>query len=172
MFRLASQGSKIIAVALVAVAMTVVSLSVSGILQSTERLGSSGIIIESAPALIPPIPPSPSPPPPEPEVEIDVYEDIACTTIQSSIEWGEIEAGESSSVTIYIKNNGDTDILLGLDSENWTPTNSKDYTTLSWDDYGTALTPGEVRGITLTINVDPDCPPINNFSFDVVIIGS
>ena len=121
---------------------------------------------------MPPVPPSPSPPPPEPEVEIDVYEDLACTTVQSSIEWGEIEAGESSSVTIYIKNNGDTDILLGLDSENWTPTNSEDYTTLSWDDYGTALTPGEVRGVTLILNVDPDCPPMNNFSFDVVIIGS
>ncbi len=172
MIRLASQGSKILAVALVAVAMTVVSLSVSGLLQSTERLGSSGIIIESAPAPMPPAPPAPSPPPPEPAVEIDVYEDLACTTVQSSIEWGEIEAGDSSSVTIYIKNNGDTDILLALDSENWTPTNINDYTTVSWDDYGTALTPGEVRGVTLTLNVDPDCPPMNNFGFDVVIIGS
>ena len=170
MIRLASQGPKILAVALVAVAMTVVSLSVSGILQSTERLGSSGIIIESAPALMPPVPPSP--PPPEPEVEIDVYEDLACTTVQSSIDWGEIEAGDSSSVTIYIKNNGDTDILLGLDSENWTPTNINDYTTLSWDDNGTALTPGEVRVVKLTLKVDPDCPSMNNFGFDVVIIGS
>jgi len=172
LIRLASQGSKILTVAFIAVAMTVVSLSVSGLLQSTERIGSSGIIIESAPAPMPPAPPAPSPPPPEPAVEIDVYEDLACTTVQSSIEWGEIEAGESSSVTIYIKNNGDTDILLGLDSENWTPININDYMTLSWDDYGTALTPGEVRGVSLTLNVDPDCPPMNNFDFDVVIIGS
>lgn len=172
MIGLASQGSKILAIALVAVAMTAVSLSVSGILQSTEKLGSSGIILESAFAPLPPALPTPSPPPPEPEVEIDVYEDLACTTVQSSIVWGEIEAGGSSSVTIYIKNNGDVDILLGLDSENWTPTNSKDYTTLLWDDYGTALSPGEVRGVTLTLNVDPDCPPMNSFGFDVVIIGS
>jgi hypothetical protein len=169
---LAPQGSKVIAVALVAVAMTVVSLSVSGLLQSTERLGSSGIIIESAPAPILPVPPAPSPPPPEPAVEIDVYEDLACTTIQSSLEWGEIEAGGSSSVTIYIKNNGDADILLSLDSENWTPTNSKDYMTLSWDDNGTSLMSGEVRGVTLTLNVDPDSPPMNTFGFDVVLIGS
>ena len=150
--------------------MTVASLSVSGILQSTERLGSSGIIIESAPALIPPIPPSP--PPPEPEVEIDVYEDIACTTILSSIEWGEIEAGESSSVTIYIKNNGDTNLLLGLDSANWTPTNCADYTALSWDYDDTALVPGQIREVTITLDVDQDCPPMNSFGFDVIIIAS
>ena len=172
MIRLASQGSKILAVALVAVAMTVVSLSVSGILQSTERLGSSGIIIESAPAPFPPAPPAPSPPPPEPAVEIDVYEDLACTTVQSSIEWGEIEAGDSSSVTIYIKNNGDTSVLLGLDSQSWSPVNSADYMTLSWDYDGTALTPGEVRGVSISLDVDLDCPPMNNFGFDVVIIGS
>jgi hypothetical protein len=172
LIRLAPQGSKILTVAFIAVAMTAVSLSVSGLLQSTERLGSSGIIIESAPAPMPPAPPAPSPPPPEPAVEIDVYEDLACTTVQSSIEWGEIEAGDSSSVTIYIKNNGDIDILLGLDSENWTPTNINDYTTLSWDYNGTALTPGEIRGVTLTLYIDPDCPPMNNFGFDIVIIGS
>ena len=171
MIRLASQSSKVLAVALVGVAMTVVLLSVSGILQSTERLGSSGIIIGSAPAPTPPAP-APSPPPPEPEVEIDVYEDLACTTIQSSIEWGEIEVGGSSSVTIYLKNNGDTDILLGLGSENWTPTNIQDYTTLSWNDYGTVLTPGEVREVTITLDVDSGCPPMNSFGFDVVIIGS
>ena len=174
MIRLGSQSSKVFAVALIAAVMTVVSLSVSGILQSTERLGSSGIIIESAPAPIPfvSLATSSPPPPPEPEVEIDVYEDLACITIQSSIDWGEIEAGDSTSVTIYIKNNGDTDILLGLDSENWTPTNINDYTTLSWDDNGTALTPGEVRVVKLTLKVDPDCPSMNNFGFDVVIIGS
>jgi hypothetical protein len=170
--RLASQGPKILAVAFVAVAMTVVSLSVSGILQSTERLGSSGIIIESAPAPIPSLPFTSSPPPPEPEVEIDVYEDLECTTVQSSIDWGEIEAGASSRVTIYIQNNGDTDILLSLNSENWTSENINDFTTLSWDDYGAALTPGEIRGVTLTLEVDSDCPSINNFGFDVIIIGS
>ena len=167
-------NAKLIAAALIAVVMTGVSLSVSGILQSTERLGSSGIIIESAPAYNPIIfpAPSPSPPSPEPVVKIDVYENLACTTVQSSIAWGDIEAGGSSSVTFYIKNNGDTDVLLELRSENWTPTNTMQYTMLSWDNDGTALTPGEVRGVTLTLNVDSDCPAIESFTFDVVIITS
>lgn len=165
------KNSKIMTAALVAVALTAVSLSVSGILQSTESLGSSGIIIESAPASMPQQLSSPSPPPPEPEVEIDVYEDLECTTFQSSIEWGEIEAGSSSSVIIYIKNNGDTDVLLGLDSENWTPTNALDHTTLLWNDNGSPLTPGEVRRVKLTLNVNSKCPPMDTFGFDVVIIG-
>ena len=172
MIRLTSQNSKLIAVALIALAMTGVSLTVSGIRQSTERLGSSGIIIESAPAYYPIIFPAPSPAPPEPVVKIDVYEDMACTTVQSSITWGDIEAGGSSSVTFYIKNNGDTDVLLDLRSENWTPTNSMQYTNLSWDNDGTALTPGEVRRVTLTLNVDSDCPAIDTFCFNVVIFTS
>jgi len=121
---------------------------------------------------MPPAPPSPSPPPPEPEVEIDVYENLACTIVQSSIEWGEIEVGASTSVTVYIKNNGDTDVLLGLNSVNWTPSNCADYTTLSWDHDNTVLVPGEVREVTITLDVDPDCPPMNNFGFDIVIIAS
>ena len=172
MIRLASQSSKLAAVALIAVAMTVVSLSVSGILQSTERLSSSGIIIESAPLYMPPAPPSPSPPPPEPDVEMDVYEDLACTIVQSSIVWGEIEAGASKSVTVYIKNNGDTNLLLGLDSVNWTPSNCADYTSLSWDHDNTVLVPREVREVKITLDVDPDSPPMNNFGFDVLIIAS
>ena len=172
MIRLASQNSRIIAVALVAAVLMVTSLSVAGLLQSTERLGTSGIIIESAP--VPPMPLAslPSPPPPEPKVEIDVYEDQACTSVLSSIVWGEIEAGESSRVTVYVKNNGDTNVLLGLDSQNWTPANSAEYTSLSWDYDDTPLAPGEVRGVTLTIDVDSDCPAMNNFGFDVIIIGS
>ena len=172
MIRLVSQSSKLAAVALVAVVMTVVSLSVSGILQSTERLSSSGIIVESAPGYIPPAPPVPSPPPPEPQVEIDVYEDLACTIVQSSIEWGEIEAGASTSVTVYIKNNGDTNLLLGLDSANWTPTNCADFTTLSWDYGDTVLVPGEIREVTITLDVDLNSPPMNSFGFEVVIIAS
>jgi len=169
----ATQNTKIIAVAIVAAAMTVASLSVAGLLQSTERLGTSGIIIEAAPPSAPPPPPSaPSPPPPEPEVEIDVYEDLGCTTIISSVSWGEIEAGESSSVMIYVQNNGDTSVSLSLDSDNWTPANCEDYTTLSWDYDGTTLSSSEVREITITLDVDSDCPAMNSFDFDIVIIGS
>ena len=173
MIRVTAQSSKTLAVALVAAVMMITSLSVAGILQSTERLGTSGIIIESAPSIpMPPAPPTQSPPPPEPKVEIDVYEEQACITVLSSIVWGEIEAGASSSVTVYIKNNGDTDILLGLDSQNWTPANCADYTSLSWDYDGTPLTSGEVIEVTLTLDVDADCPAMNNFGFDVIIIGS
>ena len=105
-------------------------------------------------------------------MEMDVYEDLECTIVQSSIEWGEIEAGASTSVTVYIKNNGDTNILLGLDSANWTPTKCADYTTLSWDYDATVLVPGEVREVTITLDVDQDSPHRNSFGFDVVIIAS
>ena len=168
-----SQNLKIITVAILAAAMTIASLSVTGLLQSTERVGSSGIIVESTPeVIILPPPSAPTPPPPEPEVEIDIYEDQGCTATLSSIEWGEIEAGSSSSATIYIKNNGDTNVMLGLDTDSWIPAICESYSTLSWNYDNSDLSPGEVREVILNLEVDPDCPATDVFNFDIVIIGS
>ena len=169
---MALKSSKILAIFIITVVITVASLSVSGILQSTERISSSGIIIESAPAPSPPVFRTPSPPPPEPEVKIDVYQDQECTSVLSSIEWGEIEAGASKNVQIFLKNNGDTNVLLGLSSQNWTPEDSPNYMTLSWDYDGVELTPEEVRRIVMTLDVDSDSPAMNSFGFDIVLIGS
>jgi len=54
--------------------------SVMGLLQSSERIGASGIVVRPAPPPDPPSPP-PSPPPPEPSIEIDVYGDEGCTVV-------------------------------------------------------------------------------------------
>lgn len=156
--------------------LTIGSLSVTGLLQSTETVGSSGIVVRAPPPAPAPLgggsSSPPSPPPPEPQVEIDIYNDLECTQIMSDISWGEIEAGETSTATIYVKNSGETGVTLSLDSENWSPSNAEDYMDLDWDYDNTNLQIGEVRGITLTLDVDADCPAMSGFVFDVVIIGS
>ena len=105
-------------------ALTISGISVMGILQSSERVGSSGIITRPAP-IIPPSLPPPSQPPPEPAVEIDVYMDPECTDKLDHVNWGTIESGGSSKVKLYVKNNGDSDVLLGLFTENWSPIDSE-----------------------------------------------
>jgi len=154
--------------------MTVIfvgGVSVVGLLQSTERVGSSGIVVQPPP---PPLPPPPSPPPsppPEPDIEIDVYGDAACTQVLSSVGWGEIEAGSSKTRVVYVKNNGDDGVSLSLLTENWDPTGASNYLQLSWDYDGGIIVSGEVRQITLTLSVSPSSGGLN-FSFDIVIIGS
>ena len=153
-------------------ALTIGTISVTGLLQSTERIGASGIIIR--PAESPVLPPSTpvTPPPPEPQIDIEIYANSACTQLMSTIDWGEIEAGGSSVTQLYVKNNGDTAVVLSLDSENWSSTTAMNNMNLSWNYDGSNIQPGQVKTVKITLTVDIDCPELSNFGFDVIIIGS
>ena len=146
-------------------------ISVVGLLQSAERIGTAGIVIRPSPPPPQP-PPPPPPPPPEPAVEIDVYSDSGCTQVLSAVEWGSIEAGDSVNKKAYIKNSGDQSVTLSLTTENWVPAGAADYITLSWNYDGSALGPGAVVEVTLTLTVDSAITGIEDFNFDIVIIGS
>jgi hypothetical protein len=165
------------AIIIILASFTVGSLSVTGLLQSTERFSSSGIVVEPAPSP-PPITTGggssspPPPPPPEPNVEIDIYSDQACTQTISNVIWGEIEAGDGTSETIYVKNNGETGVVLSLETDSWTPSNTETYMTLSWDYDGNSISPGQVETVVLTLDVSGSCPPLSGFTFNIVIIGS
>jgi hypothetical protein len=116
--------------------------------------------------------PSPSPPPPEPTVNIDVYSNSACTTVLNEVAWGTITAGGQSTETIYVKNNGSTNVILSLSTENWNPVSTSNYMSLSWNYNGGVLQPGQVMMLRLTLTTSLNCPAISNFGFDIVIIGS
>lgn len=146
-----------------------------GLLQSTERVSSSGLIVQPPPPPpLPPIPPpSPPPsPPPEPSIEIDVYSDSACTLVISNVVWGDIEVGNSVSQTIYVENSGDDSVTLILSTENWSPVDAASFLSFSWDYDGSIIASGESRGIVLTLNVAPSVSGVDTFNFDIVITGS
>jgi len=145
-------------------------VTVVGVLQSTERVGTSGIVTMPSPPS-PPSPP-PSPPPPEPTIAIDVYSDSGCTLVLTTIQWDSIEAGSSVDRTVYVKNSGDGDVTLSLITENWDPVEALDDMVLSWDYDLSPLAPGAVVELTLTLTVDSGISGISNFSFDIVIVGS
>ncbi len=144
-------------------------ISVVGLLQSSERIGSSGIVVQSPP---PPPPSSPSPPPPEPKIEIDVFSDSGCTQSISSIQWGSVQAGGSVSRVVYVKNSGDYGVVLSLGTSNWSPTVAEDYMSLSWDYSGSELSAGAVVRVVIRLSVASNVSGVSSFSFDVVIVGS
>ena len=162
---------------LIAASVMVISLvfiggvSVVGLLQSTERVGSSGIVVQPPPPPPPPPPSSPRRPPPEPDIEIDVYGDAACTQVLSSVGWGEIWAGGVKTRVMYVKNSGDDGVSLSLLTENWNPSGASNYLQLSWDYDGSTIVSGEVRQVTLTLTASPSAGGLS-FSFDIVVIGS
>lgn len=140
--------------------------AVVGVLQSNERLSTSGIVTRPAP---PPPPPSP---PPEPDIEIDVYSDSGCTQLVSNVDWGEILAGSTITRIVYVKNNGDYEVALGLSTENWSPVEAMADITLDWDYDGTFIEVGEVRQVIFSLSIDSGIGGISSFSFDIVITGS
>ena len=155
--------------------VTVGGISTMGLMQSTERMSTSGIIIRPAPtppSSSPPSSSSPSPPPPEPAIEIDVYTDAGCTDIMTIVDWGEITAGGSSQVEVFVKNNGQTDVVVSLLTENWSSQTAYNYMSVSWDYGGSVIEPGEVINVNLVLSVDEYCPALTGFGFDIVIIGS
>ena len=73
---------------------------------------------------------------------------------------------------IYIKNDGDTSVVISLSTENWSSSTARNNMDLSWNYDGSHIQVGEVVPVTLTLEVDIDCPEMNSFGFDIVIIGS
>ena len=159
----------------------VTGYSVVGVIQSTERVGTSGIIVQPAPLPSPSSPPpspsspppsSPSSPPPEPIIEIEIYSDAACTQSINSITWGEIEAGRSVDKEIYVKNNGDQGVYLSLLTQNWTPSAAADDMQLSWDYDDSTINPDEQMKIILTLVVSSNIQGIDTFAFNIVLVGT
>ena len=165
-------GDKVTFLALFTVAIAFLGgVSFAGLLQSTESMGTSGILVQTV-DLTPPAPSSPTPTPPEPEIEIDVYSDVGCTSRLTEVEWGSIEVGDSVERVIYVRNSGDAEVVLSLLTDNWSPAAASDHMAVSWDYDGSTLRSGEVLEVVLSLDVDASIPVLGEFSFEIIIVGS
>jgi hypothetical protein len=100
---------------------------------------------------------------------IGVYSNSACTNNMTTISWGSITAGGSTTQTIYVKNTGTGTLTLGLSATSWTPTQASSYITVSWDKQGAKLSAGQSTQATVTITVSSSITDITNFSNTISI---
>lgn len=105
-------------------------------------------------------------------VNVGVYWDSACTNVTSSINWGMLSPGGSTSFTIYVKNEGNVAMKLSLVAQNWNPTNAPSYMTLSWNREGQTVNSGSVLSATLTLSVSSSISGITSFSLNIIITGT
>ncbi len=101
-------------------------------------------------------------------VGLGAYWDSQCTSIASSISWGMLEPDSSKSEQMYVKNEGNSPVLLNMTTKSWNPTNAHDYVELAWDYDGRSLAPADVLPISLTLSLSPDTTGITTFTFDIV----
>ena len=105
-------------------------------------------------------------------VNVGVYWDSGCTNASASIGWGLLSPGAAGNVTLYVRNEGNLPVRLGLSTQGWSPANASSYISLGWNAEGQVLAVGNVTSATLTLSVSSGISGIIDFSFTVVITGT
>jgi hypothetical protein len=140
----------VIALVIIAIALT---LTTYAAISTSQSLPSNGQVTTSA--------------------NLEVYSNSACTTPMSSINWGTLTAGANITQTIYIKNTGSgLALTLSMGASNWTPTGANGPITLTWNQAGTRLQPGQSVATTLTLSVSSNIADVTNFSVQINITGT
>ncbi len=103
---------------------------------------------------------------------LSVYWEEACLNEVPAINWGYIDPGSSSTVTIFVRNEGNVPVSVTLTTDNWSPSPVAPYITFDAVHQGDQLSPQAVLGVDLTLAVSPKITGISDFRFDIVIIGS
>lgn len=103
---------------------------------------------------------------------LGVYSDAGCTVPLGSISWGNITAGSNVQRTIYVKNTGSgCSLALGMTTSNWSFTNNGNMT-LTWNQEGTRINPGQSVAAVLTLAVSPNIVDITTFNVQISITGT
>ena len=102
-------------------------------------------------------------------IGVGIYGNAEASIVVSEIDWGILEPGESTNVTVYIKNEGNVVANLTMTTEAWTPPEAEESIQLTWDYDGTELAVSDIRCVTFTLAVDQGIIGINDFSFDIVV---
>ena len=105
-------------------------------------------------------------------VNVGVYTNDACTTNCTSIDWGTLAPGTSTTRTIYVKNTGTIPVTLSMTTTSWLPSNADNHLTVSWNREGTVVAAGNSVSSVLTLTASANAGSITTFSFNIIISGT
>jgi len=104
---------------------------------------------------------------------IGVYSDSACTVPLTTINWGSASPGGTVSQTVYVKNTqGAASLTLGMTTSNWNPTSANGPLTVTWNQQGKVLAPGQSTAAVLTLALSSSITGITTFSVQISISGT
>jgi len=105
-------------------------------------------------------------------VGLGIYWDPQCANETSSIDFGLLEAGSQKDFTLYLENEGNTDLTLSMATQNWNPVEASNYIALTWNREGQKTSPGQVISFVITLSVSSNIQDISSFSLDITISGT
>ena len=107
-----------------------------------------------------------------PSVQLGVYSDSGCTVAISSVSWGTLNPGTTSTAPIYVKNQGNVAVTLSMSVNSWNPSSASSYLTLTWNRDGYSLAAGASVSAVLSLTVSSSITGITTFSFSITITGT
>jgi len=141
-----------VSIILVVGALVAVSALVSGLLIASQTIPNTGNVKA---------------------IGVGVYSDSTCSQEVLSIQWGNLDPGESRNETVYIRNEGSIAVVLSMTTENWDPASASSYITLSWNlEQGYVLNHGQSVETVLTLSVSSNISGVESFTFDIIITGT
>jgi len=103
---------------------------------------------------------------------IDVYWDDRCMNLVESIDWGMLLPGETKNVTIYVRNEGESETVLALNVYDWNPVDASNYLTVEWNNTGDTVEPGQIVAVALILTLDSEVNEITDFSVTIKVNSS
>ncbi len=106
------------------------------------------------------------------KVNIGVYWDSLCSNAVTSIDWGSLTAGNSKTITVFVRNEGSESQTLSLSAQRWNPKNADSCFSLYWNRERMSIEVNAVVEATLTLTASSNVKGITTFSFTTIITGT
>ena len=103
---------------------------------------------------------------------VGIYWDQGCTNRTITLDWGQLAPGSNNTLTVYVKNEGNSAIYLWMITSNWTPSTASSYMNLNWNYQGQILNVNQVIPLELTLSVSQNISGISNFGFTTTITSA
>jgi hypothetical protein len=100
---------------------------------------------------------------------IDVFWDANCMNPVSSLDWGTLSPGDIENITVFVRNEGESSTVLALNVSDWNPLLAESYISIGWNYSGTAVPPGQVLPISLSMVVNETISGITNFGVNMTV---
>jgi hypothetical protein len=104
--------------------------------------------------------------------KLGIYSNSACTQKITSIDWGPIPQGNSTSKIVYVKNLGTIPLRLSMSNANLNPTSANGSIALSWNRENTILSRNQATSANITLSIASKISTTTNFNMQIVISGT
>jgi len=100
---------------------------------------------------------------------IDVFWDSNCQNAVQSIAWGTLTPGDTKSVIVYVRNEGQGGTVLGFNLSGWTPLTASNYLSIGWNYSGTVVQSGQIVPVMFTLTVNSSVTGVTDFGVNITI---